>query len=356
MRAWLESFLLKAWMRRGLVAWFLWPISQIYALLVKVRIALYKLGYKKTTRLPVPVVVIGNVFVGGTGKTPLVIRLVETLRAAGWTPGVISRGYGAHAEQVRAVCLDAKASEVGDEPLLIFQRLACPMMVGRDRVAAALQLLSIHPEVDVIISDDGLQHYALARDVEIVLFDQRGVGNGWLFPAGPLREAASRQRDFTVLNAPSDVHPKGIGEKLVRMQLRTEVASNLQYPGKTMKFSQFRGKQVLAAAGIGNPARFFELLTRHGVQFKPMPLPDHYSFEQHVFAQQDLEYILITEKDAVKCRQIPSLRDDPRIWVVPVTAHFDARSCVNAIGEESDRFETQLLTMIAEKKNGRTSA
>lgn len=352
MRTWVEECLLKAWMRRGVLTVLLWPLSLLYRLISNFRFALYVMGYKKQTKLPVPVVMVGNVFVGGTGKTPLVIRLVERLRAAGWTPGVISRGYGADPLAVLEVRGDSLASEVGDEPLLIFQRLGCPTVVGRRRALAGQHLLAVHPEVDVIISDDGLQHYALARDVEIILFDQRGVGNGCLFPAGPLRESARRRRDFTILNAPGDVHPRGIGEPVVRMQLRTEGVVSLTHPDRKLKFSDLQGKRILAAAGIGNPARFFDLLSRHGVQFERLPLPDHFTFQAEFFAQKDAEIILITEKDAVKCRQLAGLKDDQRVWVVPVSAHFDTRNKLGAKAEGSASFEAELLAMIAEKKNG----
>lgn len=203
-RSTLEDFLTRTWMRRGAAARSLLPLSWLFGALSAVRRLTYRLHIAKAHRLPVPVIVVGNIFVGGTGKTPLAIWLVQTLRQAGFHPGVISRGYGTSNNAPRPVTLQSPAHEVGDEPLLIAHRAQCPVMVGRDRVAVATALLAAHPEVDVIVSDDGLQHYRLARDIEIVLFDSRGVGNGWLLPAGPLREPVSRRRDFTVVNGSHD--------------------------------------------------------------------------------------------------------------------------------------------------------
>jgi tetraacyldisaccharide 4'-kinase len=199
-RSVIESVLLTAWQRRGVIACLLWPLSFIFNLLIVTRLALYALGIFRITILPVPVIVVGNIFVGGTGKTPLVIWIIQLLQEQGWKPAVISRGYGSSAQQVRAVEKNSHAQEVGDEPLLIAKRTGVPVFIGRDRAAAGLALLQAHPNVNIIISDDGLQHYALGRNIEIQLSDSRGNGNGWLLPAGPLREPATRQSDFYVVN------------------------------------------------------------------------------------------------------------------------------------------------------------
>lgn len=319
----IESALMRIWMRRGPVAWLLLPVSLLFHLLVAVRRGLYRRGWLRSVCVPVPVVVVGNVFIGGTGKTPFTIWLVESLRKAGYTPGVVSRGYGASGTAPRPVLPDALAGEVGDEPLLIARRAQCPVMVGRDRVAAAQALLLAHPEINLIIADDGLQHYRLARTVEIVLCDSRGDGNGWLLPAGPLREPASRPRDFTVVNAaePTPLPPGTVrmvlegshAERLVDCSQRTDLAAL----AKT-------AATIAAAAGIGHPARFFSMLRSHGLAFTELPLPDHHDFTGNPFSGLTADVILITEKDAVKCQQNNELKNDPRLWVVPVTARIDA--------------------------------
>ncbi|WLI90208.1 tetraacyldisaccharide 4'-kinase [Massilia sp. R2A-15] len=318
----LEAILTRAWLRRGPLACALWPLSLVFRALSGLRVLLFRAGVLKSHRLPVPVVVVGNIFIGGTGKTPLTIWLAEVLRAAGFTPGIISRGHGGDGSVPREVTLDALAGEVGDEPLLIARRSGCPVMVGRDRPQAGRALLAAHPNVNVIISDDGLQHYALHRDVEIVLFDGRGAGNGWLLPAGPLREPVSRRRDFTVVNAPQ--MPGNVGGRPFRMQLAGRFAERLAQPAERVALTALAGRRIVAAAGIGNPGRFFAMLRAEGLDFAELPLPDHHDFLDQRFARVDADIILITEKDAVKCRQIENLSNDPRLWVVPVTAQLDA--------------------------------
>ena len=347
MRSSVEAIWMRAWQQRGWLARLLWPLSCLFQMLIAFRFGLFVLGYKPQTRMDVPVVVVGNIFVGGTGKTPLVIWLVQQLQRAGWKPGVISRGYGASADSVMVLQADAVADIVGDEPLLIAQRTGCPVAVGRDRVAVARCLLAQHSDIDVLIADDGLQHYYLARDVEIMLFDQRGIGNGWVLPAGPLREPARRRRDFTVLNAPWTAIPPplpGVTGDLVRMQLLAQHLVKLSDPAQRQELTELRGAQICAAAGIGNPQRFYDMLSAEGLQFSTLSLSDHHHFSAQTFAQVQADYILITEKDAVKCRQIPALKNDARIWVVPVDAHID------------QQFATDLIQMISEKKHGRTPA
>lgn len=330
---------MRAWLQRGWLACILWPLSLLFRMLVALRRGLFRLGLLRSTQVRVPVIVVGNIFVGGTGKTPLTIWLIENLRNAGYRPGVISRGYGAQNDLPRAVQADSQPGEVGDEPVLIAQRGCCPVVVGRDRVAAADALLTAHPDVNVIVSDDGLQHYALQRDIEIVLFDARGAGNGWLLPAGPLREPKGRRSDFTVVNGTQI--PAGLPVQAQRMQLTGDSAERLGDRSQRMALSAVSdAASVAAAAGIGNPERFFAMLRDIGLQFQAMPLPDHYDFALNPFADVSADIILITEKDAVKCVQQEMLKNDPRLWVVPVTARIDGT----------------LAEQIVEKLRGRSTA
>lgn len=343
----LEARLTRAWLGRGPLACALWPVSLLFRALSSVRAALFRAGVLKSTRLPVPVVVVGNIFIGGTGKTPLTIWLVQALQAAGLRPGVISRGHGSKDTAPRLVDGSATAAQVGDEPLLIWQRCACPVMVGRDRAATGQALLALHPEIDILLTDDGLQHYALQRDVEIILFDGRGAGNGWLLPAGPLREPVCRRRDVTVINAAQLTPallasvgasqagvPQGISQSgpalpdgAYQMVLAGDYAEQLCNRQQRKSLAELAAQpalRVVAAAGIGNPARFFGMLRAAGLQVQELPLPDHHDFLDRPFAALEADLILMTEKDAVKCAQIEELRDDPRLWVVPVTARIDA--------------------------------
>jgi tetraacyldisaccharide 4'-kinase len=200
------------------------------------------------------------------------------------------------------------------------------VFVGRDRAAAGAALLAAHPKVDILITDDGLQHYRLERDVEIVLFDGRGAGNGWLLPAGPLRERATRRRDFTIVNAPAltPALAAAVGGTPWQMQLAGQLAEPLAAPGQGVPLAALAGKRLVAAAGIGNPGRYFAMLRAAGLVFDELPLPDHHDFLDQPFAHVDADIILLTEKDAVKCGQIEHLKNDPRLWVVPVTAQLDA--------------------------------
>jgi tetraacyldisaccharide 4'-kinase len=329
----LEATLTRNWLRRGPLACALWPLSLVFRALSGARAALYRAGLLKSSRLPVPVVVVGNIYIGGTGKTPLTIWLVQALQAAGMRPGVISRGHGSDADGSRVVGAGSTPAEVGDEPLLIWQRTGRPVMVGRDRAATGRALLAAHPDIDIVLTDDGLQHYALQRDIEIILFDGRGAGNGWLLPAGPLREPVSRRRDFTVINAPvltdalvRSVGGAGSGGRPIQMTLEGGHAEQLKDRSQRRELASLNqpGLRLAAAAGIGNPARFFGMLKAAGLAIAELPLPDHHDFADRPFARLEADIILVTEKDAVKCAQIEELRDDPRLWVVPVTARIDA--------------------------------
>jgi len=321
-----ESWFGRTWMRRGPAACLLWPLSLLFGMLAWLRRAAYCAGLFLSVKLPVPVIVVGNIFIGGTGKTPFVIWLLHALHEAGFHPGVISRGHGAQAETPRIVEGEAGAGDVGDEPLLIAQHGGYPVAVGRRRAEAARLLLARCPDVNVIVSDDGLQHYALQRDIEIVLRDARGNGNGWLLPAGPLREPATRRRDFTIVNSAAATAPAW------RMELVPGAVQRLDGQSETTLTALAAQEwRIVAAAGIGNPERFFAMLRGAGLRIAPMPLADHFDFTGFSFAEIPADITLITEKDAVKCRHIPALAQDLRIWVVPVAAQLDAALAVQIV-------------------------
>ena len=317
------------WLKRGIVARVLWPVSIFFRVVIFLRRFCYRIGLAKSDRLRVPVIVVGNLFIGGTGKTPFTIWLIEALRAIGHHPGVISRGYGSAVADVREVTMNSSAREAGDEPVLIVRRTGCPLFIGKDRIAAARALLRLHPDVDMIVSDDGLQHYRLQRDLEIVLSDRRGIGNGWLLPAGPLRESPNRRRDFDIVNIGSSLEtPTALSQDTIVMRLCTTSMELLGDRQRKMTLKDLASRNpapsITAAAGIGDPARFFTTLHIAGVVFMPMPLADHYDFTEQTFADCGTEFILITEKDAVKCCEIAALANDARIWVVPVSAKIAA--------------------------------
>jgi tetraacyldisaccharide 4'-kinase len=326
-----EAAVTSAWQRRGLLAWLLIPFALLYAALLLLRRAAHTAGLLRADHVGVPVVVVGNLYVGGTGKTPLAIELVRGLQRRGWRPGVVSRGYGGTARSARLVDAEATATEVGDEPLLIALATQVPVAVGSDRVAAVRELLRAHSDCDVIVADDGLQHLRLARDAEIALVDERGLGNGWLLPAGPLREPASRLErvDAVVLRGtPTVTWTTPSFEMLTRL---ADEAHRLGDRSHTMPLAELARRQaagslrMTAAAGIGVPERFFVMLRAAGLDFEPLPLPDHYDFRDNPFARLRSHLVLITEKDAVKCERIEPLRRDPRIWVVPLAATIEER-------------------------------
>lgn len=310
------------------------PLARLFGLAVARR-------RRRTTveSLPVAVVVVGNLTVGGSGKTPLVIALVEALRLNGFTPGVVSRGYGGEAVRKKdAVAAvdgddDEAAKAFGDEPVLVRRKTGAPVFVGRERVRAARALLAAHPDVDVLVADDGLQHYALPRNFEIAVFDGRGTGNGRLLPAGPLREPLGRlaEVDAVVLNGDDTTLPAlpddlALRAPPYRMRLEAGRAYRVNAPGDVRELPTFRGKRLTAVAGIANPQRFFATLKQFGLSFHRMPLADHYRFEDNPFESRTSEAVLMTEKDAVKCRHF----DEDRMWAVPVTARID-QSLIEAL-------------------------
>lgn len=325
------------------------PLSLLFGYAVAWRRRRFQGASADIERLPVPVVVIGNLTVGGSGKTPLVIALVESLRSAGYTPGVISRGYGGRGTRSKDATLEVDAQDVGaadrcgDEPVLIRRRTGVPVFVGKQRAEVARALIAAHPEVDVVLSDDGLQHYALARDFEIAVFDARGAGNGKMIPAGPLREPLSRlaEVDAIVLNGAGTTMPDlpdGIVpvQRPFLMELSPGDAYNVNDPTKTRPLDSFRGRRLTAAAGIGNPQRFFTLLRGAGLSFHRMPMADHHAYRDNPFARRNSEAVLMTEKDAVKCARF----EEARMWAIPVSARIDARLVEAIVGRIGGRKTT----------------
>ncbi len=303
------------WYRISALHLLLYPLSLLFRLLISLRRTLFRFGLLSSVKLPVPVIVVGNITVGGTGKTPLTLWLAQQLIEAGWHPGIISRGYRSEDDAVaREVHKDDTAHKVGDEPLLMARRALCPVWIGRDRPAAALALLHAHPECDIIISDDGLQHYRLQRDVEIVVIDGvRRFGNGMLLPAGPLREPVSRLHEVDALV--NNGGPPDVAEGVL-MSLQGTQFHNLLDPSLIRSAADFDGLHVYAIAGIGHPDRFFRHLQQLGLQPVTHAFPDHHSYTGDEITPKDADAILMTEKDAVKCAAFASEKH----WVLQVDA------------------------------------
>ena len=295
----------------------LYPLSLLFRTGVALRRLLYRAGILKTQRLPVPVIVVGNITVGGTGKTPLVLWLAELLLDAGHHPGIITRGYRG-SEKLQEVHASSDPAQAGDEAVLLARRRRGPVFTSRDRVAAGRGLLAAHPDCNVLISDDGMQHYRLARDFEIAVIDgERALGNGLMLPAGPLREPRSRLRnvDAVVYTGEQVAHlPRGFG-----MRLAGGMFTNLLNPSVTRAPGEFHGQRLHALAGIGNPQRFFHALSALGLSFRAHPFPDHYAFSRADLEFADADAVLMTEKDAVKCTAFAQ----DNWWYLPVEARID---------------------------------
>ena len=340
-RWWLDWWLPHLTLRTALLL----PASWMFALAAAIRRALYRYRLLAAHALPVPVIVVGNLTVGGSGKTPLVIALVRRLAAQGYRPGVISRGYGraarnrgdGHLHGPVEVAPGSDPARCGDEPVLIARATAVPVFIDADRVCAARALLAAHPQVNLIVSDDGLQHYALARDIEIAVFDARGAGNGQLLPAGPLREPLSRTAGLTALvhNASGvDAAKNGLYQRFSSMhvmKLLPQTCYRLGDPAQTCAIEQLAERvarhgtdgtidTIAAIAGIGHPERFFTTLRAAGLAPIEYPFHDHHAFTRTDLAAISASTLIMTEKDALKC----SAFNDARIWVLPVTAHLDA--------------------------------
>lgn len=309
------------WQKRGLLVRMLWPLAWLMGLAVACRQCFYQLGWLKRHRLPVPVVVVGNVLLGGVGKTPVVIALVTHFQARGLRVGVISRGYGRPSDAIHTVTANSTALDAGDEALLIAQRCQTPVVVAADRVAAGRHLLTLHPMTDVIVSDDGLQHLALEHDVALCVFDERGVGNGWLFPAGPLREPWPRASKVPqwVLTSASSPSTRDLSEKVFEVQRELAgIARNAL--GEQRPLSHWHTHACHALAAIAKPERFFDMLRQQGVQLThTLDLPDHAPLTHALDAQPKGVDWLCTEKDATKLWST-----HPQAWAVPLNVNLPA--------------------------------
>ena len=329
----------QAWLSKSLVACVLWPVSLICGAIVSLRKLLYRLNVFHAQNLPVPVIVVGNVFVGGVGKTPLVIALVKQLTAQGLKVGVLSRGYGRSGEGSQSVTPQSSAIEVGDEPVLIARACQVPVFVGKNRFQAGLHLLAQNPHIQLIVCDDGLQHLALAHDLALCVFDQRGLGNGWLLPAGPLREPwpldrAGYSHVITLLTSNYAIqNPQRVNEQV--QEKEQEQPKDLEKPkadfvvprvladfakqsdGTTQALSIFRGQKVQALAGIGKPQVFFDMLTDKGIALSAkQALADHDDMRS-IHIDPEMGEVLCTEKDAVKLWNF-----QPTAWAVPLVTEI----------------------------------
>lgn len=323
----------QAWLKRGLISCVLWPVSLFYGLLFGLRKLLYRLGVLPSQQLPVPVIVVGNVYVGGVGKTPLVIALVRQLSASGLKVGVLSRGYGRSGEGSQSVTPQSLATEVGDEPLLIARACQVPVFVGKNRFEAGLELLAQNPQTQVIVCDDGLQHLGLVHDLALCVFDERGLGNGWLLPAGPLRESwplhsSGHSHVITVLSSNYATHNRQTNQKQEQPQSLKQLSVDFVVPRALADFAQhadgsnqaltsFRGQKVQALAGIGKPQAFFDMLTAQGIALSfTQALADHEDM-QAVLIDPAMGVVLCTEKDAVKLWNYL-----PTAWAVPLVTEI----------------------------------
>jgi len=328
----LSRFFDSMWYGKRPIALLFLPLTWVFSAVVKIRHFAYQRGWFESTKLSVPVIVVGNITVGGTGKTPLVIWIAELLKSAGYSPGIISRGYGGIAsswpQQVRA---DSDPRVVGDEAKILARRAACPVAVGPIRVDSAQALID-HYQCDIIISDDGLQHYALQRDVEIAIVDgERRCGNEHLLPAGPLRESVKRLKtvDFVVCNglANSGEYPLGVeGDEAVSVMNESNRAP----------LESFSQVPCHALTGLGNPSRFFSHLKKHRLSFEQHIFPDHFKYAKRDISFNDDKPVLMTEKDAVKCTYFANEKH----WYVPIKAKM------------TQKFGLTLLSLIKEKIHG----
>jgi tetraacyldisaccharide 4'-kinase len=298
----MQTALQRAWLRRGALACALWPLSLLFRVVVAARRTAYRAHWFKSEQAGVPIVIVGNVIAGGSGKTPIVQVVVQHLKDRGLAVGIVSRGYGRRTRDCREVRVDSAADEAGDEPLLLVRTTAVPMFVASERMDAVRALLRAYPATKVIVSDDGLQHYAMARDIEICVFDERGTGNGWLLPAGPLREPWPRPVDLIL-------QPAMIERSLASEAIRAD--------GSRKPLEELKGRPLTALAAIAKPQAFFEMLRARGLDLAlTIALPDHDDLASLPPLEGD---IVCTEKDAVKL-----WRTRPGAWAVPLKVNIDS--------------------------------
>ena len=321
----MKNFIQHAWVKKSVFFYLiLVPLSCLFAGITALRRSAYQHGLLKSYKLPVPVIIVGNINVGGSGKTPVTIWLANQLKQHGYQPAVISRGYGGSATQATSVTPASLPSIVGDEPVLIASRSQCPVWIGADRVQVATELLKAHPTCDVIVSDDGLQHYRLKRDVEIAIVDANmPPADAYLLPAGPLRESVSRLNTVDAIVINGEARNIKAGEKTIdaafQMQLVGEQFYNLADASIKATAEDFTQKSIQAMAGIGKPMRFFAHLRKLGLNFASVSYEDHHAFTIEDLAKIDCDILIMTEKDAVKCKPFAK----PHYWVLPVEASID---------------------------------
>ena len=317
---WLQAH----WYRKTIVSFVLLPVSWLYLAVATLRRTLYRVGVIRATRIPVPVIVIGNITVGGTGKTPLVLWLAQCLQAQGYKPGVVSRGYGGRATNYPIYVTErSDPRQVGDEPVLLARHGACPVIVAPKRALAAQKLVAEH-HCDVVISDDGLQHYAMARDFEVAVIDgERRFGNGYCLPAGPLRESPARLR---AVHAQVTHGVPRTGE--LGMRLQAVCFRSLIVPDSKRDLASFAGQRVHALAGIGNPGRFFQQLRELKIDVVEHVFADHYFYRRQDIECGDDAPVIMTEKDAVKCQSFA----DQRHWYLVVEAEPDPALADKVLG------------------------
>ncbi|MCD8340008.1 MAG: tetraacyldisaccharide 4'-kinase [Burkholderiales bacterium] len=318
-----ETGIHKAWQQRGLFIWMLLPLSVAY------RAASFYLKYGVHPKsVGVPLVVVGNINVGGSGKTPITIALSKELVKQGWTPGIISRGYKGKAKEPLEVLPDSDPAIVGDEPIVIKREQEGPVFVCPNRVEAGLALLRKYPDIDIVISDDGLQHYKLARDVELAVVGPYSLGNRWLLPAGPLREPVKKLKevDAIILTNGAQLLEEIDTPCLKATEVITHAVNLLNGESRDLTVFAKQGRKIAAVAGIAAPERFFEMLKAKNLDIEEYPLPDHYDYKENPFTKILADIIFITAKDAVKCAQNPSIVQDERIWVIPLETELDPKT------------------------------